>query len=171
MVGKCVLLEDPVVSCLAYSSSLGVREAADTRVFSNGIPLPLHHVTCVGWPSCTTARSLVMGLFCKKWKHSTCTHSLTSEPMQCHMFTCHFPFCQYSQGEQCVGCQQPQQPYRLSGWTCTAELGQQLTLLVSKPHRLPLVPPPCCRKWLQHSWRNTPECLHDLVPECLSWSR
>lgn len=130
---KCVLLGDPVVSCLACSSSLGVREVADTRVCSNRSPLPLRHVTCVGWLSVHNSqkprdghsvykkmKTEHMSTHLNKWTHEVShVHSLHFNPS-------HFPFSKYSNGEQCLGCQ-PQQIYRLSVWTSAAEPQQAAT--------------------------------------------
>lgn len=81
---KCFLLGNPVVSCLVYSSSVGVREVADTRVCSNGSPTSscdLCGVTCQ-W---TTARSPGMGLFVQ---NENTAHVHSTKYMQYHMSIC-----------------------------------------------------------------------------------
>lgn len=110
-------------------------------------------------------------LYKMKTQHMHTLNKLTHAVSHVHLLHCnpsYFPFSQYSQGKHCVGCQ-PQQPCRLSVWTLLQSRGRQwLRLLVSTPHWLPVVPPPCCRKRLHYSWCNSPDCLHGFVPECLS---
>lgn len=163
---KCFLLRGPVVPCLAYRSSLEITEVTDTRVYSSGSPLPLHHVTCVGWLLVDNSQKPRDGPFCAKWKHSTYTHNWTSEPMQCHMFTCCtaipptslFLSTARASSASTVDHNNPADWVSLN--LPQSRGRQQLRLLVSTPHQLPVVPPPCCLKRLQLSWRNTPNCLH-----------
>lgn len=111
---KCKL-EDPVVPCLAYSSSLGSARLLIPEFAPMEAPSPF-----IMWPvwgdcQCTTARSLGMGLFVQN-ENTAQLNKLTHAVSHVHLLHCnpsYFPFSQYSQGEQCVGCR-PQQPCRLS---------------------------------------------------------
>ncbi len=66
-----MLTEGSCCSLPGLQFIMGVSEVADTRVCSNGSPLPLHHVACVGWLSVHNSQKPRDGPFCTKWKHST----------------------------------------------------------------------------------------------------
>lgn len=84
---KCFLRGDPVVPCLPYSSSLAVREVADTRVCSNGSPLPppscdpcgvtvgVQQPEAQGWAFLSKMKTQHMCTQLNKWTHARVTCS------------------------------------------------------------------------------------------------
>lgn len=92
--------------------------------------------------------------FLQNEKRSTCTHNWTSEPFERHMLTCFTAISPTSLFLSTARVSNVSPLSHNNHADCQSELlpqsrgRQQLRLLVSTPHQLPVAPPPCCQKHL-----------------------
>lgn len=155
--GSCCFLPGP-------QFNTGGQRGCWYPCFLQCVPPPLRHVTCVGWPSAHNSQKPRAGpffFFFYKYKLKTQHMYIQLKERTLCSVTCS-PATSLFLGRATVGSVSAVSSHnklcRLSVWTFTA--GQQLTLLVSTPNWLPVVPPPCSQKHLltQCSGMSTRSC-------------